>query len=257
MDITFKYQNAITKIGTMKNILLCSFLLSFLFLNAQQNHQVNDPNAQQRNVDNFNSISVRGPFTVFFSKGSNSAVAVSAGSNYIRDKIETKVVGSQLLVKLAERDISDVFKNQHLKLYVSSPNLSEVECSGSVDFVIVDVLKSDALQLNFSGSCDINGKIEANRLNANFSGASDLDITGAVKHATIILSGASDCDALELKAGEADVKASGASTIRIHAVESLKAVATGASKVIYSGEPSKIDRSSSGASTVRKLESTD
>lgn len=237
----------------MKYITLLSLLFSFLFLNAQQTQQVNDPNAERRELANFSSISIKGPFTVFYSKGAKHTVAVSAGSKELRDKIETKVFGSVLTVKFSDRSIDGIFKNQKLRVYVSAPDLSAIECIGAVDFVIVDVLNSDDLLLNFSGSSDIKGKIEATRLKANFSGASDLKISGSVKDANIILSGASDCDALELKADEADVKASGASTIRIHAVESLKAVASGASKIIYSGNPSRIDRSSSGASSIRKL----
>lgn len=237
----------------MKYITLLSLLFSFLFLNAQQTQQINDPNAERRELANFSSISIKGPFTVFYSKGSEHTVAVSAGSKELRDKIQTKVFGSVLTVNFSDRGIDGIFKNQKLRVYVSAPDLSAIECIGAVDFVIVDVLNSDDLLLNFSGSSDIKGKIEATRLKANFSGASDLKISGSVKDANIILSGASDCDALELKADEADVKASGASTIRIHAVESLKAVASGASKIIYSGEPSKIDRSSTGASSIRKL----
>ncbi|MFN5422777.1 MAG: head GIN domain-containing protein [bacterium] len=237
----------------MKYTLLISFLFSCVFLSAQSTKQVNDPNAEQRELGSFSSILIKGPFTVFYSKGTACTVAVSAGSQDMRDKIETKIFGSQLSVKFSDRGIDGIFKNQKLRLYVSAPNLSGIECAGAVDFVIVDVLNSDDLLLNFSGSSDIKGKIEATRLKANFSGASDLDISGSVKHANIVLSGAGDCDALELKANEADVKASGASTIRIHALESLKAVASGASKIIYSGDPSKVDRSSSGASSVRKL----
>ncbi len=228
-------------------------MMSCLFLSAQQTKQVNDPNAVQRDLGNFSSMVIKGPFTVFYSKGPVCSVAVSAGTQDLRDKIETKIFGTQLSVKVSERGIDGLFKNQKLRLYVSAPNLSGIECAGAIDFVIVDVLNSDDLLLNFSGSSDIKGKIVANRLQANFSGASDLDISGSVKHANIVLSGASDCEAFEFIADQADVRASGASTIRIHAVESLKAVASGASKVIYSGNPSTTDRSSTGASSVRKL----
>lgn len=237
----------------MKHTILSILFLSALFLNAQQTKQINDPIAEQRNIGKFSGISIKGPFTVYYSKGSVHTVAVSAASTELRDKIETKVFGSQLSIKFSDRGIDGIFKNPNLRVYVSAPNLSDIECAGALDFVIVDELNSDDLLLDFSGSSDIKGRIVANRLKAIFSGASDLDISGSVKNANIILSGAGDCDAIDLKAEEADVKASGASTIRIHAVESLKAVASGASKIIYTGEPSKIDRSSSGASSVRKL----
>ena len=236
----------------MKYGFIIVLLLTLISLSAQESKQINDPNAEAREVNIFNSISVKGPFTVFYSKGASHTVAVSAGTIEMRKKIETKVFGSVLSVKLLNRGIDGVFKNQKLRLYVSAPDLSAIECTGAVDFVIVDELNSDDLLLNFTGSSDIKGKIEANRLKANFTGASDLHISGSVKHANIILTGASDCNAFDLIANEVDVKASGASTIRIHAVESIKAVATGASKIIYSGEPTKIDRSSSGASSVRK-----
>lgn len=244
--------------ATLKTILMKSFLFAFLlFFNlcvaAQDSKDVYDPNAVKRDLGNFSTISIRGPFTVFFSKGADCSVAVSASTHELREKIETQIFGSELSIKIKDKGIDAFFKNQKLRVYISAPSISSIQAAGAVDFVVVDELDSDDLSLTFSGSSDMKGIIKANRLKAIFSGASDLDISGSAREAEVILSGASVCDATNYLVDEADIKASGASTIRIHAVNLLKAVASGASKIIYSGDPSKIDRSSSGASSIRKL----
>ena len=234
-----------------------SFFTFLLFLNlfvaAQNSKEVYDPNAVKRDLGNFSTISIKGPFTVYFSKGSDCSVAVSVSTHELREKIETQIFGSELSIKIKEKGLDAFFKNQKLRVYISAPSLSSIDAAGVVDFVVVDELTSDDLSLTFSGSSDVKGIIKANRLKAIFSGASDLDISGTAKEARVILSGASVCDAADFLVDEVDIKASGASTIRIHAVTVLKAVASGASKIIYSGNPSQIDRASSGASSIRKL----
>jgi hypothetical protein len=237
----------------MKYSFFAFLLLLNLFVAAQDSKQVYDPNAVKRDLNNFSTISIKGPFTVFFSKGADCSVAVSASTHDLREKIESQIFGSELSIKLNEKGIDAFFKNQKLRVYISAPSLSSIEASGAVDFIIVDELTSDDLSLTFSGSSDVKGIIKANRLKAIFSGASDLDISGSAKQARVVLSGASVCNATDLLVHEVDVKASGASTIRVHAIESLKAVASGASKIIYSGNPSQIDRASSGASSIRKF----
>ena len=237
----------------MKYSFIAFLLLFNLFIAAQDTKEVHDPNAERRDLGKFSTISIKGPFTVFYSKGAHCSVAVSASTRELSEKIETQIFGSELSIKINDKGFNTFFKNQYVRVYISAPSLSSIVASGAVDFVIVDELTSNDLSLTFSGSSDIKGIIKANRLKALFSGASDLDISGSAKQARVVLSGASVCGAGDFLVDEADVKASGAATIRIHAVQSLNAVASGASKIIYSGNPSQIDRISSGASSIRKF----
>jgi hypothetical protein len=107
--------------------------------------------------------------------------------------------------------------------------------------------------LNISGAS--NGSVagvNADSLELKASGASKIKIDGTAKQLNVDASGASTIDAENLKAEGADVEASGASKAIVTAINDLKVDASGASKITYIGEPKNIKQNSSGASSVTK-----
>jgi len=233
-----------------------SIFAFLLFLNscvgAQDNSIIEDKNVVIRQVANFNEIQVRGPFTVHFSDGKNCDLAVSASEKSVRDMIVTNLVNGQLQISLGEKSWRGWQSNLKLKVYISAPEIKKITASGASDFIVHDILKSSNLDLVFSGASDFKGKIDAQLLTANFSGASDLTISGSVRDAKIKVSGASDFKGFSLNADNVEATSSGASSIKITAHKSIKAVASGASDIEYKGNPSSISKSSSGASSIVK-----
>ena len=49
-----------------------------------------------------------------------------------------------------------------------------------------------------------------------------------------------------------EVEASGASSVSVFATGELRTDASGASKIVYGGTPTNVEKSSSGASTIRE-----
>lgn len=107
--------------------------------------------------------------------------------------------------------------------------------------------------LEVSGASSGNvSNVKAESLELKASGASKIKIEGVAKNLEADASGASTIDAENLKVEDADVDASGASNATISASNDLKVDASGASKISYVGEPKKINQNSSGASSVVK-----
>ncbi len=94
--------------------------------------------------------------------------------------------------------------------------------------------------------------VNADSLELKASGASKIKIDGTAKELNADASGASSIDAENLKVEDADVEASGASKITVSAANDLKVDASGASKITYTGEPKNIKQNSSGTSSVTK-----
>jgi hypothetical protein len=240
------------KIEIMKKSIFAFLLFLNSCVGAQDNSIIEDKNVVIRQVANFNEIQVRGPFTVHFSDGKNCDLAVSASEKSVRDMIVTNVVSGQLQISLGEKSWRGWQSNLKLKVYISAPDIKKITASGASDFIVHDILKSSNLDLVFSGASDFKGKIDAQLLTANFSGASDLTISGSVRDAKIKVSGASDFKGFSLNADNVEATSSGASSIKITAHKSIKAVASGASDIEYKGNPSSISKSSSGASSIVK-----
>ncbi|MEY2812076.1 MAG: hypothetical protein RI991_1071 [Bacteroidota bacterium] len=237
----------------MKNILVLFFLLVSFNGIAQDKVIFTDEHVVLRDVQDFQSVVIKGPFKVYYSSDAESQVAVSAKDNDSRDRITTKVSGGTLYVSLDNSSVKWWGVNKEFKVYITAPKLNALTVSGAVNFVVVDILRSTNFSLILSGASNFSGKIESEEIKANLSGASDCKVSGSSNKLDLVCSGASGFKGSDLKVDKADLDASGASSIKIHVIETLKAHASGASSIQYKGAPKMYNQSASGASSIKQM----
>ena len=92
--------------------------------------------------------------------------------------------------------------------------------------------------------------VKTDGLKLEVSGASRINISGEVRDLNADLSGASHLEAENLKTEKTNVEASGASKATVFVIDSLNADASGASRIIYAGNPREVKKDASGASSV-------
>lgn len=182
---------------------------------------------ETRNVTDFKGVEVSGIFEVEITAQKDFAVEVEADDNLI-PLIRTEVRDGVLRIETAER----LSTENGLKVRISAPDINDIDASG--------VSKIDLANLN-------------NReISVHTSGASKIRLSGETAKVSIKVSGASSINAENLKAEAATVNASGASHVSVFATGVLRSDASGASKIVYSGSPGKIEKSSSGAGSIRE-----
>lgn len=226
------------------------FLL-FVAATAAHAQQINDPNAVVREAKNYHGVNVSHSFDVYLSQGTEEAVAVSAANSKDRDQITVEVRDGILYIGL-DKGWKWSGGNKKLKAYISVKQLDKLMVSGACDVFIAGTLKADELLINQSGASDIRGRLEVNKLKVDLSGASDMTISGTATQLSVEASGASDFKGFDLSAEICDVRASGASDIKITVNKELSARASGASDVRYKGNGVITDINSSGSSSVKK-----
>lgn len=182
---------------------------------------------EKRNVADFSAIDVGGVFDVEIVAQKEFSVEVEADDNLLQ-YIKTEVKGDTLEISTDKR-ISP--KGGTIRIRISAPNIENLEVSGASKLSLTN-LKNDSL------------KVDA-------SGASKIKIDGETRNLEVELSGASRLDAENLKSENANVDGSGASNASINVSGDLKADLSGASKVTYTGNPKNLEKSTSGASSVR------
>lgn len=117
----------------------------------------------------------------------------------------------------------------------------KVECSGSSDLEGESIsCKTFDLRLSGASDADID-HIAAASIKISASGASDVEIAGTATDVNMSVSGAGDIDASELRAETVNAAASGASHISCYATKRLEASASGASSVVYGGNPATVN----------------
>lgn len=180
-----------------------------------------------RNVSGFEGIRTGGAVNIEVSVQKDFKVEVEADDNLL-EHVKTETSGSTLRI-YTEGNISP---KSRINVKISMPEINELEISGASNAIISNV-KSDSI------------KIEAN-------GASKIKIDGEAKNLELEVSGASKVEAEDLKVERADVDASGASKVTVSPINELKADASGASSIYYTGELKDVDSKTSGAASVKR-----
>jgi hypothetical protein len=181
--------------------------------------------SEVRELSGFRAVDVSGVFQVEITAQKDFGVEVEADDNLLH-LIKTEVQGGVLKIETACR----VSTSNPIRIRVSAPDIDNLEVSGAANVTLND-LKNSSLVVDSSG-------------------ASKIKIAGETAKLMIDVSGATKVDAENLKAENATVEASGASQIDVNVAGRLAADASGASKIVYSGTPSDIEKKTSGASKV-------
>lgn len=182
---------------------------------------------EKRGISGFKSVEVSGIFQVEIVSGKEYSVEVQADDNLIH-LIETNVDGDSLKIELSEK----ASPKSDMIVRITAPNIERVETTG-------------AAKVTANGISNESFAIES-------TGASKVSLSGETAKLDIDITGASLVDAEQMKAGDVDVKASGASKINVNVSGELHTEASGASRIVYSGEPRSIDNHASGASSISK-----
>ena len=235
-----------------KVFLLLAVITAGIQLKAQK--EINDPNAQVRNVGGFHAIRISSAIDLYLSQSKDEVVVVSAKEAKYRDLIRTEVENGVLKIYL-DKEGWNWWKNtgnKQMKAYVSFRMLDRIAASGACDVRVTGTIKGDNLSIDLSGASDFKGDIDVNSLTIDQSGASDATVSGRADVLTAEASGASDFKGFELETQSCKAKATGASDIKITVTKELNAHASGASGIHYKGDAVIRQMHSSGASSVSK-----
>ena len=181
--------------------------------------------SEVRNATGFDGVDVGGVFQVEITAGEEFSVQVQADDNLLQ-YIKTEVDGSVLRVETTE----GIKSRNPMRILISAPDIKSIQASG-------------ASKVSLSG-------VKNSSLEVDTSGASKLKVAGETAAVTVEVSGASSIDAAALKATTATVDASGASHVSLFVTDRVRADASGASKIAYSGNPTDVQKNTSGASKV-------
>jgi hypothetical protein len=235
----------------MKKIVLSFLLFGSVAVPYAQIKEVNDPNAEVRNVKGFHAIKVSHAIDLFLSQSDREVVAVSASTDEYTNRIKTEVENGVLNIwydnppKWSRGD-------KKLKAYISFKTLDRLNASGASDIRVTGTIKANELDINMSGASDFDGDIQVNSLMVDLSGASDMTVKGSATSLKIEVSGASEFKGYDLQTDNCSARASGASDIRVTVNKELNAQASGASGVHYKGSGVIRDLKTNGASSVSK-----
>jgi hypothetical protein len=207
--------------------------------------------SEQMALADFTTVEAQNAFELQITQSDSFAVTVRADDN-IMDLVDVSKVSDTLKLRL-ERGVS--LRNATLEADITMPNLEGLNLSGASSASVSGFRSSGSLDIDLSGASSLDGDLEAGDIDINASGASRVVLDGSATGLTIVGSGASSLDLADFTVDTAEVRLSGASDATVRAQERIDPVdVSGASRLRYLGDPSLGDVTTSGASTVDKIE---
>lgn len=182
---------------------------------------------ETREITDFSGVDVGGVFEVEIVAQKDFSVEVEADDNLV-PLIKTEVRDGVLHIETEKR----ISSQNGMKVRITAPDISRIEASGVVKVGLTDSKNSE--------------------LHVDSSGASRISITGETTRLIVEVSGACKVAAEGLQAEDANIEARGASTVDIFATGNLRATASGASRITYSGNPTNIEKKSRGAGSINE-----
>ena len=183
----------------MKNFNVTSMLvmLMFMCITSMQAQSITPSKKyitkELNNVSNFSSIRVLGSPDVEYRQSSDSKTTVSIyGSDNLVDLLEVSTVNGVLQVNI-KKGVKILSGERRLKVIASSPSLDDVDIKGSADVYLKGTLKGADLNLNITGSGDIEAEnLQYTNLSAFIKGSGDIDVKNVRHYCKTIVSGSGD-----------------------------------------------------------------
>ena len=163
------------------------------------------------------------------------------------DDLEVYKSGSTLIVKFEDNNN----RKHQTYITITMPRLEAVNFSGACVSKVTGFQSDDDIEFILSGASVAQLDADYDEVNVSLSGASSLAMSGAGDQIHADVSGASVLTAFDYLVREADITVAGASSGKINVDEQLRAKASGASSLLYRGNPS-VTSEVSGASVVQK-----
>jgi hypothetical protein len=197
----------------------------------------------------FSRVEFSHAFQAEVTQGESYSVVITIDDN-LEQYLEVRQDGDTLKVGM-EPGLMLSLRNTTMQARITMPELTGVNGSGATRITIGGFESGEDLAIDVSGASTLRGQIDAGDLSADVSGASRLELTGQGQDGRINVSGASQANLSDFRMQNVDVEASGASRAEVYASGRLDAEASGASTVLYSGDPTLGRTNTSGASTIR------
>lgn len=208
--------------------------------------------SRKETASGFDKLDIGGSFYVEVKQGAEFGVELDGRR---RDVTDVRVRRTGNTLEIGYENGFQVFRNRKaVNVRITMPTLTGVDFSGATNAEVKGFSQSTALDIEVTGASGATfTSLNSQTIDASVSGAARLTLLGSTRELKADISGASKLKAMNLKAVNADVEASGASNAEVYALQKLAATATGASHIGYKGEAT-VEKSTSGGSSVERNE---
>ncbi len=200
---------------------------------------------ESRALDLFQDLSASGAFDIELIYSDSYSVEIEMDENLL-EFIEIEVKSKELRISSSK----NIESSQKTGIKIYAPFLNKIQITGACKLLNKQKFRTEKLHVDLSGASKLDLYFDTKYVMINNSGASKTTLRGNADEVRIDLSGASYLEASEMRINDLILNATGASKVRVWADNKLNIMASGASQILYKGEPAKLKTEVTGAASV-------
>jgi hypothetical protein len=205
--------------------------------------------SENRNLSDYDKISVAGSFDIKLVKGKEGAISINADEN-LMEYLETEVENGHL--KIHPEKGYQLKSAKKITITVSFETIDAISLAGSGNVSTADVLNASELNLNLAGSGEINLSISTKNLTSHIAGSGNIKLSGNSDVLRCDIAGSGNLEGDDLKATASHINIAGSGNVKVHAVSEIHSKIVGSGDVIYTGNPAIEKSKSVGSGSIRK-----
>lgn len=236
------YLNAILFIAVISLTILSSCRFNCV---KGSGHQV----SENRKVTDFTKIDISGGFKVNLKQDSSLTVIINADDNLMK-YIKSSVDGDRLHI-YTKRSLCG---SGEIVINIGVRNLERINASGAVELNSDGKLNTKDLHLELNGASKVNMDLNAANVRTVGHGATEINLKGQASSHSVELAGSGKIYALDFVVGSYTIETAGASHCEVNVLHDLTVNTTGASEIKYRGNPTSVNSSKAGASSITKID---
>ena len=240
----------------MKRIFAGLFFTSFIlgschFMGGHRVKGNGTMKTETRNASGFNAVDIRGNMDLYLRQDSSFSVRVEADEN-LMEYIIIKTEGNKLVIE--PKDGYNLSGTKDIKIYVSAPQVKDLDASGSCDIIGENrIVSAEPFELDLSGSSDVKLEVNSPKVDAELSGSGSIQLKGETKDLFVSGSGSTDIECMDLMAENVEVDISGSGNANVFASVKLNVEVSGSGNIRYKGNAA-VTKSISGSGSITKVE---
>ncbi len=199
------------------------------------------------NTGDYDGINGVGSMDIHLERGTEGNITVTTDDN-LHQYIEIEVKNNMLVIKTKKNTYLKTKKGIHVT--VPFKDISEISLIGSGDIDTKDVVDAPNLELNVTGSGDVDLDVNSGSLEARVTGSGDMRVNGKTVDLEVSVSGSGDFHGFNLQSDNTEATVSGSGDVRVVANKSIKARVNGSGDITYKGNPERSDTKTSGSGDI-------
>ena len=205
--------------------------------------------SEDRKVESFTGVEASGDYKIQLKQDSSYSLHITGDDNLLK-YIKTTISGSSLRISSKK----SLCSKSPITIVIGVANLEQLKGTGAIQITSEGKLNVKDIDIRLSGASKVDLDLNAANVTTKGSGATEIYLKGQAASHTINLTGSGKLNALDFVVNKYDIQTTGASDCKINVLNDLNVHTTGAADVQYRGNPTNINNSKSGASSLKKID---